>query len=136
MANKYIIDAEQLIEERRRQDLIDLLRVLSEKTSGQTAEYIIDVDKVSRFNLIKKRIHSYFAGVQGFSVESSIDDDCIGGLITITSKDILNLELTEEIKLLIENCTRMDISPRNNGIIDLEFNFLGFRKKRLGGNAL
>ncbi len=134
MGNEYFIDIEKAVEEKRREDLVDLLRVISEKINNKNVEYIIDVHQVARFELIKERIQSYFADMPEFSVKNSIDEDCTSGLITITAEGVLNLELTEEIKMLLKNCTRMDISPRNNGIVDLDFNFLNFRKKRYRGD--
>ena len=130
MANKYTIDLERRIEEKDRQSLIDLLSLISGATGDNNVEYVEDDEKIKRFGSIADYFKLYFSDMPNITIKSSIDEERISGLITITAENVLDLRLTDEIKLLISNCTRMDISPRNNGVIELDFNFLGFKKRR------
>lgn len=136
MSNKYFINLEGQIEEKMRQDLIEVLNRIQEMPHSGGSEYAADVERISAFNLIAEHIKSYFENSSDILVDSSIDENCTGGLITIASKNTLDLALTNDIKLLMRFCTRMDISPHDNGVIKLEFNFLNFQRKTSSGGQL
>lgn len=136
MSRKYYIDFESQVEEKRRRDLIEVLNQIQEMSRHGDSEYIADTERISVFNLIADHIKAYFENSLDVLVDSSIDEDCTGGLITIASKNTLDLMLTEDIKLLMKLCSRMDVSPHNNGVIKLEFSFLNFQKRVSDGRSL
>lgn len=139
MGNKYIIDVQRQIEAQSRRDLLEALNKVGKIASRRNVKYVSDAEQISRFKQMFELAKISFAERPDITVEGSIDNEQRCGLITISAKNVLDLTLTEDVKTLIRNCTRLDISPYNHGIIKLEFNFLGLKKECVissGGDTL